>query len=99
MTSIDPMPVILSIIGLLQVISLAFGKWIHGTLIELIRQQAKMAEKFDNIPVTEITANRHKIAQLDKNIDALTNRVKAVELDIERQKVRCDRLHDNQHNS
>lgn len=95
MNSIDPMPIILSIIGLLQVISLAFGKWIHGTLIELIKQQAKMAQKLDNIPVSEITSNRHKIAQLDKHVDAIEARVKAVEIDQERMKVKCDKLHMN----
>lgn len=92
--NLDPMPIILSIIGLLQVISLAFGKWIHGTLIELIQQQAKMSQKLDNIPVTEITANRHKIASLDKGLDAMSSRMNAMETEVERQKLRFERLQD-----
>ena len=86
MQSIDPMPIILAIMALLQIISLAFGKWIHSTLIELITGNAKLSEQFTNIPVAEIANNRHKIANLDKAMDQITARVAHVE-------VRCSHFH------
>lgn len=79
MNQVDLMPIILSILALLQIISLAFGKWIHTTLIELIKQNAGLSQQLTNIPVAEIAANRHKIASLDKAIDQISNRLTHME--------------------
>jgi len=77
--NVEPQSLVFVLVGFLQIIAIGLIGWALLKIIELLDRVGHLEGKFDAFPMQQVTHNRHRIEQLERQSETTILRVNRIE--------------------